>query len=50
MRTDRQVGMANLIVAFRNFTNAPKNTLQSAGNMCVWTRLIIMNVLYESMA
>ena len=27
MRTDRQTSMAKLIVAFRNFANAPKNQL-----------------------
>ena len=25
MRTDRQAGMTNMTVAFRNFANAPKN-------------------------
>jgi hypothetical protein len=27
MRTDRQTDMTNLIVTFRNFANAPKNTV-----------------------
>ena len=50
MRTDRQAGMPNLIVAFHNFANALKNTPLSSGNMCVWTELIIINVLYGSTA
>jgi len=47
-RTDRQTGMTNPIVAFRNFANGPKNTLQTTGNSFVWTTVIIISVLYGS--
>jgi hypothetical protein len=44
MWTDRHTDMTKLIVAFRNFANAPKNTHQSSGKMGVWTTLIIISM------
>jgi hypothetical protein len=36
MRTDGQTDMTQLIVAFRNFTNAPKNGVENFGPKSFW--------------
>ena len=52
-RTDRQIGIAKLNVAFRNFANAPKNQLDNRKRyvltvMTIRNRDIIKNFLRET--